>query len=73
MSGNPQTPIITGAKRTEKYLTLLAEKKVATMANGEGWLTNGVLCNIEIVPVANYNHDTPYELPVNPSPNLNTQ
>ena len=45
----------------------------AMMANGEGWLTNGVQCNIEIVPVANYDHDMPYELPVNPSPNLNTQ
>jgi uncharacterized protein YbbC (DUF1343 family) len=45
----------------------------AMMANGEGWLTNGVECNIEIVPVANYNHDMPYELPVSPSPNLNTQ
>jgi uncharacterized protein YbbC (DUF1343 family) len=45
----------------------------AMMANGEGWLINGAQCNIEIVPVANYNHDMPYELPVNPSPNLNTQ
>ena len=44
----------------------------ARMANGEGWLENGVQCNIEVVPVANYNHDMPYELPVNPSPNLNT-
>ncbi len=45
----------------------------AMMANGEGWLKNGVQCNIDIVPVANYDHDMPYELPVNPSPNLNTQ
>lgn len=45
----------------------------AMMANGEGWLTNGVKCNIEIVPVANYNHNMLYELPVSPSPNLNTQ
>jgi len=45
----------------------------AMMANGEGWLTNGVQCDIEIIPVANYDHDMPYDLPVNPSPNLNTQ
>jgi uncharacterized protein YbbC (DUF1343 family) len=45
----------------------------AMMANGEGWLTDGAQCNIEIVPLANYDHDMPYELPVNPSPNLNTQ
>jgi uncharacterized protein YbbC (DUF1343 family) len=44
----------------------------AQMANGEGWLTNKVKCNIKIIPVANYDHDMRYVLPVNPSPNLNT-
>lgn len=44
----------------------------AQMANGEGWLTNKVKCNITIIPVANYNHDMNYVLPVAPSPNLNT-
>jgi uncharacterized protein YbbC (DUF1343 family) len=45
----------------------------ARMANGEGWLTNKVKCNIKVIPVANYNHDMPYTLPINPSPNLNSQ
>jgi len=45
----------------------------AQMANGEGWLTNKVKCKIKIIPVANYNHEIPYTLPVKPSPNLNTQ
>jgi len=45
----------------------------AQMANGEGWLTNKVKCNLKIIKVANYNHDMPYTLPVSPSPNLNTQ
>jgi len=45
----------------------------AMMANGEGWLTNGVQCNIEVIPVSNYAHDMPYDLPINPSPNLNAQ
>ncbi len=45
----------------------------ARMANGEGWLSDGVQCEIEIIPVANYNHGMPYDLPVSPSPNLNTQ
>ena len=44
----------------------------AQMANGEGWLSDKVKCNIKIIPVANYDHDMPYILPVNPSPNLNT-
>ncbi len=44
----------------------------ALMVNGEGWLSNKVKCDIKIIPVANYEHDMPYVLPVNPSPNLNT-
>ncbi|MBC7934187.1 MAG: DUF1343 domain-containing protein [Rhizobacter sp.] len=44
----------------------------AQMANGEGWLDNGVKCALKIITVANYNHDMPYILPVSPSPNLNT-
>ncbi|HVK97603.1 MAG TPA: DUF1343 domain-containing protein, partial [Flavisolibacter sp.] len=45
----------------------------AHMINGEGWLKNKVQCTIRIIPVANYNHDMEYTLPVEPSPNLNTQ
>ena len=45
----------------------------AQMANGEGWLKDKVKCTIKIIPVANYNHDMLYNLPVKPSPNLNTQ
>jgi uncharacterized protein YbbC (DUF1343 family) len=45
----------------------------AQMVNGEGWLTNKVKADIKIIPVANYNHDMRYVLPVAPSPNLNTE
>jgi uncharacterized protein YbbC (DUF1343 family) len=45
----------------------------AQMLNGEGWMKNKVKCKINIIKVENYNHDMPYELPVKPSPNLNTQ
>lgn len=45
----------------------------AQMINGEGWLPNKMKCTLKIIPVANYNHDMPYTLPVKPSPNLNTQ
>jgi uncharacterized protein YbbC (DUF1343 family) len=45
----------------------------AQMANGEGWLKDKAQCRITIIPVANYDHDMPYTLPVKPSPNLNTQ
>jgi uncharacterized protein YbbC (DUF1343 family) len=43
----------------------------AQYLNGEGYLKKP--CKIRVIKVANYNHDMPYELPVNPSPNLNTQ
>ena len=42
----------------------------AQMINGEGWLKNGVRCELRVVPIANYQHDKPYDLPINPSPNL---
>ncbi|MBB1282871.1 DUF1343 domain-containing protein [Flavisolibacter sp. BT320] len=45
----------------------------AQMANGEGWLANKVKCKLKVIKVANYQHDMPYELPVSPSPNLNSQ
>jgi uncharacterized protein YbbC (DUF1343 family) len=45
----------------------------AQMLNGEGWLKDAVKCKINIIKVKNYSHDLPYELPVKPSPNLNTQ
>jgi uncharacterized protein YbbC (DUF1343 family) len=45
----------------------------AQMINGEGWMANKIKCKLKIIKVANYTHDTPYTLPVKPSPNLNTQ
>lgn len=45
----------------------------AQMINGEGWLPNKMQCRLKIIKVADYTHDTPYVLPVMPSPNLNTQ
>jgi uncharacterized protein YbbC (DUF1343 family) len=44
----------------------------AQMINGEGWLKNRVKCKLKVIKVANYSHDLPYTLPVNPSPNLNS-
>lgn len=47
--------------------------ELAQMYNGEGWLANRMKCKITVIPVANYTHGMEYELPVAPSPNLNTQ
>jgi len=42
----------------------------AKMLNGEGWLKNGVKCNLTVIPVQGYEHNDFYTLPVMPSPNL---
>ena len=42
----------------------------ARMINGEKWLANGVQCDLEVVTLEGYTHETRYELPVAPSPNL---
>ncbi len=50
----------------------------ATMINGEGWLNNQqnellkkkLSCDLTIIKMENYTHQTPYSLPIKPSPNL---
>jgi uncharacterized protein YbbC (DUF1343 family) len=45
----------------------------AQMINGEGWLKNGVKCDLAVIKCKNYTHKTLYELPIKPSPNLPNQ
>ena len=42
----------------------------AQMINGEGWLKEGLKCDLKVIPIRNYTHSTTYQLPINPSPNL---
>lgn len=42
----------------------------AMMINGEQWLKNGIPCNLNIVPMTNYDRQIIYDLPILPSPNL---
>lgn len=42
----------------------------AKMINGEGWLKNKMKCEISVIEMKNYTHETPYSLPIKPSPNL---
>ena len=44
--------------------------EMAMMINDEGWLENGLYCDLTVVAVRNWTHATPYSLPVAPSPNL---
>lgn len=44
--------------------------ELAQMINGEKWLETERMCELSVVPVANYAHNMAYSLPVAPSPNL---
>ncbi|MDR1623561.1 MAG: DUF1343 domain-containing protein [Tannerellaceae bacterium] len=44
--------------------------ELAQMINQEGWLANGIKCNLQVVTLLNWAHGDPYWLPVKPSPNL---
>jgi uncharacterized protein YbbC (DUF1343 family) len=42
----------------------------AKMINGEKWLADKIQCDLTIIPIRNYSHQTPYQIPLRPSPNL---
>jgi len=42
----------------------------AQMINGEKWLKDGMQCDLTILPLKNYSHQSTYDLPIKPSPNL---
>ncbi|MBD81650.1 MAG: hypothetical protein CL840_22210 [Crocinitomicaceae bacterium] len=42
----------------------------AQMVNGEGWLGEGLKCDLTVIPCLNYDHYDYYKLPIKPSPNL---
>ena len=42
----------------------------AQMLVGEQWLDTNNSVSLQVIPVKNYNHNTPYEFPTRPSPNL---
>jgi len=48
----------------------MTEGEYAQMINGEGWLAGGLKCELDIIKMKNYTHDTPYSVPVKPSPNM---
>lgn len=44
--------------------------ELAKMINGEGWLNGGKSCELTVIPCSDYTHNSYFELPVKPSPNL---
>jgi len=78
---NPNGHYVDGMVREAKYKSFvgmhpipivhgLTVGELAQMINGEGWLKNGITCDLEIIPCENYTHKMPYNLPIKPSPNL---
>lgn len=79
---NPNGFYIDGPVMTEKYKSFLGLHAVpivygmtcgeyAKMINGEGWLKNKLVCNLEIIPLKNYDRKKYISnLPIKPSPNL---
>ena len=46
--------------------------EMAQMINGEGWLANGALCELVVIPCKGYTHSDAWYPPIAPSPNLPT-
>ncbi|MCP4457978.1 MAG: DUF1343 domain-containing protein [Cytophagales bacterium] len=44
--------------------------ELAKMIVGEAWLKDELTVDLTVIPVQNWNHATPYTLPLKPSPNL---
>jgi uncharacterized protein YbbC (DUF1343 family) len=44
--------------------------ELGRMINSEGWLGDGLRCDYQWIACENYTHDSLYQLPVAPSPNL---
>ncbi len=42
----------------------------AKMINGEGWLEKSRKARLTVIPLQEYTHESEYELPIRPSPNL---
>jgi uncharacterized protein YbbC (DUF1343 family) len=81
---NPNGYFIDGPVLEEKYKSFVGMHTVpvvhgmtigeyAQMINGEKWLENNIVCEIQIIECKNYTHNDRYSLPIKPSPNLCTE
>ncbi len=80
---NPNGHYIDGPILQEKYQSFVGMHPVpvvygmtigeyAQMINGEKWLEKDMKCDLTIIQLKNYNHQSRYSLPIAPSPNLKT-
>ena len=78
---NPNAHYVDGPVMEDEFKSFLGKHNVpivygmtlgeyAQMINKEEWLKNKVRCELSVVSIKNYTHQTPYSLVVRPSPNL---
>jgi uncharacterized protein YbbC (DUF1343 family) len=78
---NPNGHYVDGPMLEDKYRSFvgmhdipvvhgLTVAELARMINGEKWLKDDLKANLIFVECQNYTHNTAYELPIKPSPNL---
>lgn len=78
---NPNGHYVDGPMLNPKYSSFVGKHPVplvygmtigeyATMINSEKWLANQIQCDLTLIPLSNYNHNSSYHLPIRPSPNL---
>lgn len=78
---NPNGHYIDGPVLQKEYSSFIGMHEVplvhgmtvgefARMINGEKWLKGGIAAELKVIPCKNYDHQTLYQLPIRPSPNL---
>lgn len=78
---NPNGFYVDGPVLQNKYASFVGMQSIpivhgmtvgeyAKMLNGENMLANGVICKLIVIPCLLYTHNTLYQVPIPPSPNL---
>ena len=78
---NPNGHYVDGPVMESEFKSYLGMHKVpivhgltlgefAHMINEEGWLKNKIKCDLSVIKIRGYTHQSVYDLPVRPSPNL---
>ena len=78
---NPNIQMVDGPVLEEAHTSFIGMHKIpvvhgmtiaeyASMVNREGWLGDGLFCDLQVVIMPGYKRTMPYDLPIKPSPNL---
>lgn len=78
---NPNGHFVDGPVLEKQYSSFIGMHEVplvhgmtvgefAQMINGEKWLKGGLTVELKVIPCKYYDHNTLYQLPIRPSPNL---